>query len=144
MQTIISDEIDKIIWHKLLVNCSANTLCAILKINVTELMVSTPESFEIGKQILYEVSDVARAKGINISRQEALEHVLNVTNSVPSHVPSMVFDILNKERTEIDVLNGAVVAEGKRLGIPTPANEMIVNMIKALEKNYHSKSVHRV
>jgi len=144
LETFISDDIDKIIWRKLLVNCSANTLCAILKINVTELMVLTPESFEIGKQILFEVSDVARAKGINISRQEALEHVLDVTNSVPNHVPSMVFDILNKERTEIDVLNGAVVAEGKRLGIPTPVNEMIVNVIKALEKNYHSQSVHRV
>ena len=142
LETYIVDDIDEKIWRKLLVNCSENTLCAILKVNVTELMVTTPESFEIGKQVIFEVSDVARAKGINITRQEALQHVLDVTDSVPGHVPSMVFDIGNKKPTEIDVLNGAVVAEGKRLGIPTPINEVIVNMIKALEKNYHSKSVH--
>ena len=142
LETRVTDDIDLRIWRKLLVNCSENTLCAILKVNVTELMVDTPESIEIGKQIIYEVSDVARAKGINITRQEALEYVLQVTDSVPGHVPSMVFDIGNKKPTEIDVLNGAVVAEGKRLGIPTPINEVIVNMIKALEKNYGSKSVH--
>ena len=142
LETHISDDIDDKIWRKLLVNCSENTLCAILKVNVTELMLTTPESFEVGKQIIYEVSDVARAKGINISREEALRHVLDVTNSVPGHVPSMVFDILGKQRTEIDVLNGAVVAEGKRLGVATPINEVIVNMIKALEKNFHSQSVH--
>jgi len=142
LESHITDDIDIKIWRKLLVNCSENTLCAILKVNVTELMITTPESIEIGKQIIYEVSDVARAKGINITRQEALEYVIQVTESVPGHVPSMVFDIGNKKPTEIDVLNGAVVAEGKRLGIPTPINEVIVNMIKALEKNYHSKSVH--
>jgi len=142
LESYISDDIDEKIWRKLLINCSENTLCAILKVNVTELMITTPESIEIGKQIIYEVSDVARAKGINITRQEALQHVINVTNSVPGHVPSMVFDIGNKKPTEIDVLNGAVVAEGKRLGIPTPINEVVMNMIKALEKNYHSESVH--
>jgi len=139
---ISAEDIDDKIWRKLLVNCSENTLCAILKLNVTELMIDTPYSMEIGKQIIYEVSDVARAKGLNISRQEALKHVIDVTNSVPGHVPSMVFDILNKAPTEINVLNGAVVTEGKRLGVPTPINEVIVNMIKALEANYNSKSVH--
>ena len=142
LETYIADDIDVKIWRKLLVNCSENTLCAILKVNVTELMVTTPESFEIGKQIIFEVADVARAKGINITRQEALEYVMQVTDSVPGHLPSMVFDIGNKKPTEIDVLNGAVVAEGKRLGIPTPVNQVIVNMIKALEKNYESKSMH--
>jgi len=137
----ISDDIDDKIWRKLLVNCSENTLCAILKLNVTELMISTPYSIEIGKQIIYEVSDVARAKGINISREEALRHVIAVTNSVPGHVPSMVFDVLGKKPTEIDALNSAVVAEGKRLGIATPVNEIVVNLIKALELNYHSESV---
>jgi len=142
LETYISPDIDDKIWRKLLVNCSQNTLCALLKLNVTEVTLTTPESYEIVKQIVFEVSDVARAKGINITRQEALQHVINVTNSVPGHVPSMVFDILNKKPTEIGVLNGAVVSEAKRLGVAVPVNEIIMNMIKALERNYNSKSVH--
>ena len=143
LEAHICEDIDDKIWRKLLVNCSLNTLCAILKLNVSEVMFQTPESFEVSKRIIFEVSDVARAKGINISREQALEHVINVTKSVPNHVPSMVFDILNNHRTEIDVLNGAVVSEGKRLGIETPINEAVVNLIKALEKNYDSQSVHQ-
>ena len=142
LETYISPDIDEKIWRKLLVNCSANTLCAILKLNVTELMLSTPQSIEICKQIIFEVSDVARAKGINISRQEALQHVINVAKSVPGHVPSMVFDVLNKRPTEIDVLNGAVISEAKRLGVPVPVNEVIINMIKAIELNYNSVIAH--
>ena len=142
LETYISPDIDEKIWRKLLVNCSQNTLCAILKLNVTELTLGTPESYEILKQIVFEVSDVARAKGINITRQEALQHIMNVTNSVPGHVPSMVFDILNKKPTEIGVLNGAVISEAMRLGVPVPVNQIIMNMIRALERNYDSKSVH--
>lgn len=132
----IPDDIDEKIWYKIMVNASENALCAILKINVSDLMINTPESYEIAKQIIFEVSDVARAKGINISRQSALEHVMNVTYSVPKHVPSMVFDIVNKKKTEISSLNEEVVKEGKRLGIDTPVNEIIVKIIRAMEKNY--------
>ena len=32
-------------------------------------------------------------------------------------------------RTEIDELNGFVVAEGKRLGVPTPFNEAVVREV---------------
>jgi 2-dehydropantoate 2-reductase len=119
-----------------MVNASENTLCSIFKINVSQLMIQTRESFEIAKQVIYEVSDVARAKGINISREKALEHVMKVTRSVPEHVPSMVLDIINKKKTEISSLNEAVVKEGKELGIPTPINGMIVNIIRTIEKNY--------
>lgn len=132
----IPEDIDERIWYKLMINASENTLCSIFKINVSDLMINTSESYEIGKQIIFEVSDVARAKGIDISRQQALKHVLDVTRSVPEHIPSMVFDVINKKKTEIESLNEAVVKEGKRLGISTPVNEMIVNIIKTMEKNY--------
>lgn len=134
----IPKDIDEKIWYKLMVNASENTLCSIFKINVSQLMIDTHESFEIAKQVIYEVSDVARAKGINISRQKALEHVMKVTRSVPEHVPSMVLDVINKKKTEIGSLNEAVVKEGKEFGIPTPINEMVVNIIRTIEKNYNN------
>lgn len=132
----IDPEIDLQIWRKLLVNACENTLCAIFKVNVTDLMINTPESYEIAKQVIFEVSDVARAKGLNISREEALKHVMNVTHAVPGHVPSMVFDVLKKKKTEIGSINEAVVKEGKRLGVPTPMVETVALIIRAIEANY--------
>lgn len=41
-----------------------------------------------------------------------------------------------RRRTEIDVINGAVLAEGTRLGIATPYNETLVQLIKALEDGF--------
>lgn len=132
----ITTDVDKEIWYKLMVNACENTLCAILNVNVSNLMINTPESYEIGKQVIFEVSDVARAKGINISREDALKHVMKVTYAVPGHVPSMVVDVRNKKKTEIGSINEAIVNEGKRLGVPTPMVETIARFIRAIEANY--------
>jgi 2-dehydropantoate 2-reductase len=141
LNTEITEDIDEQIWHKLMVNTSQNTLCAVLKLNVSDLM-NTPGSYEMAKQIIYEVADVAKAKGINTNREKALKHVMKVSSSVPGHVPSMVLDILNKKKTEIGCLNEAVVAEGQRLGIPTPMVENAARMIRAIEENYNSLIEH--
>jgi 2-dehydropantoate 2-reductase len=37
-------------------------------------------------------------------------------------------------RTEIDFINGAVVREGERLGVPTPVNRTLVACVKGIEK----------
>ena len=37
-------------------------------------------------------------------------------------------------RTEIDAITGRIVAVGKRHGIPTPTNEMLLFLIQALEE----------
>jgi 2-dehydropantoate 2-reductase len=36
--------------------------------------------------------------------------------------------------TEIDFINGAVVAQGARLGVPTPVNATLVACIKGIEQ----------
>lgn len=135
LNTEITKDVDRQIWQKLMVNASENTLCALLRQNVTGI-IDTPASFEIAKQIIFEVADVAQAKGINISREEGLQHVIKITRSVPQHVPSMAIDLKNKKQTEIACLNEAVVAEGNRLGIPTPMTATVARMIRAIESNY--------
>ena len=144
LQGEVVADIDTQIWRKLLVNCSENTLCSVFKVNVSDLMINNPYSFEIAKQVIFEVSDVARAKGIDLTREAALAHVMKITNSVPYHVPSMVFDVFRERKTEIGCLNQAVINEGKRLGIPTPANEMVVNLICGMEQNYGRTIAHEV
>jgi len=130
------ENIDAMIWQKLLINCTLNPLCSILKIYNGDVMLNTPEAHELGKALIFEVSDVARAKGINISRSEALDFVMKTVSAGPRHIPSMAQDVLKEKYTEIGSLNEAVVAEGKRLGVPTPMNEIIIRFIRAIEKNY--------
>ena len=45
-------------------------------------------------------------------------------------------DVRNKKPTEIDAINGAIVALGKKHGIPTPVNEDLVRQVKEIESTY--------
>lgn len=49
---------------------------------------------------------------------------------------SMLQDVENRRRTEIDVVNGAIVEARQRLTIPTPYNQSMVWMVKALEETF--------
>ena len=131
----ITRQVNERIWRKLMVNCAENTLCAILRITVGQV-VDTPECYELLKQVVFEISDVAAAKGIWISREEGLRYVEQVSSSVREHLPSMGLDVKLHRPTEIMCLNEAVVAEGRRLGVATPMLDTLAKMIRTIEANY--------
>jgi 2-dehydropantoate 2-reductase len=43
-----------------------------------------------------------------------------------------------RRRTEIEVVNGAVVDAGRRLNIGTPYNEAMVFLVRSLEETFKS------
>ena len=43
--------------------------------------------------------------------------------------PSMLQDVMRGRRTEIDYLNGYVVDQGRRVGVKTPFNEKVVELV---------------
>jgi 2-dehydropantoate 2-reductase len=48
--------------------------------------------------------------------------------------PSMAQDIGKGRRTEIDFMNGYIVDKGRMLGIPTPAHEKLVDLVRKIER----------
>jgi 2-dehydropantoate 2-reductase len=48
--------------------------------------------------------------------------------------PSMGQDMMKGRRTEIEFLNGYIVREGERIGLPARANERLVNLVKRVER----------
>lgn len=58
--------------------------------------------------------------------------------------PSMGQDVLKGRRTEIDYINGLVVARGRELGIPTPANEGLTEAVKRVERGEAAPSLENV
>lgn len=50
------------------------------------------------------------------------------------NISSMHQDILNKKKTEIDAINGAIVKYGEEFGIPTPVNKTLTGLIKLIEQ----------
>jgi 2-dehydropantoate 2-reductase len=60
---------------------------------------------------------------------------------MPQQTSSTAQDLAAKRRTEIDHLNGFMVREGARLGIPTPVNQALHTLVKGAE--IEARQVHR-
>ena len=50
------------------------------------------------------------------------------------HRPSMGQDMVKGRRTEIEFLNGLIVRKGDEIGLPTPANAALTDIVKRVEK----------
>jgi len=53
----------------------------------------------------------------------------------------MLQDVEAGRRTEIDVVNGAIVDAGRRHSIPTPLNDAMVWLVKSLQAKYLAAAV---
>ncbi len=128
----ISNNVIGLIWDKLLVNAGINPLTALMRLRNGELL-QHPEVLEIFDSIVKEGIRVARAKGITLGYEDSVAHCKSVAEATAENISSMLADVLQGRKTEIDNINGAIVREGRELGVETPVNEIITNLIKGLE-----------
>jgi 2-dehydropantoate 2-reductase len=121
------------IWNKFVLNCGINAISAVTGLRLGEL-VRTPPVDELQTRVIEEVLAVVRAKGVTLTDPDPMrtikEHCRKKYNK-----PSTLQHVEQGKRTEIDALNGAIVREARRLGIPTPYNDALSLMLKGVEKH---------
>jgi 2-dehydropantoate 2-reductase len=83
-----------------------------------------------------EASAVARAKGLNIDPEERVSSIRSLLAVAGKGKASMLQDAEARRKTEIEVINGAVVREAEALGLPVPLNAAMVRMIHGLELSW--------
>ncbi len=132
IDTEISDNIEGVLWGKLLVNAAINPLTAITRVRNGQLLES-PLLKETMKLMVEEATKVPVKKGIKLPYQAVFEEVEESCHASRDNISSMLQDILRKRRTEIDFITGAIVSEGEKTGIPTPLNRAVWNLVKFLE-----------
>ena len=130
----VSDNVIGLIWDKLIVNVGINPLTALTGLRNGELL-DYPETESLMDAVVQEAVAVAEAKGIQLGFADSLAHCKDVTRATAGNISSMLSDVLNKRRTEIDNINGAIVREGEKLGVPTPVNAIITKLIKGKEQS---------
>lgn len=96
-----------------------------------------PAAWRIITEIVREGFSVIRAEGISLpwtSPDDYLTFLRDVQlPATARHHSSMLQDITRGRPTEIDSLNGAIVAKGVVHGIPTPVNACITDLVKFRE-----------
>jgi 2-dehydropantoate 2-reductase len=85
-----------------------------------------------------EAAKVANAEGIKLDPNEAKDVLTQIMGKggTRTNRSGMLIDVLGKKKTEIDVINGAIVRLGKKHGIPTPVNQTLGAAVKGLERNF--------
>jgi 2-dehydropantoate 2-reductase len=129
--TQISANVRGSLWAKLVLNCAYNALSAIAQLPYGELA-KTEGVDDVIRDVVAECLAVAGAEGIDIPGDTGAA-VRGIVQSMPSQYSSTAQDLARGKPSEIDHLNGFVVRRGEALGVPTPANRVLLVLVKLLE-----------
>ena len=129
------DDIHKMIWEKLLCNCTYSGPCTLTGLLVGEIQQS-PQGWSIASACATEGFHVARARGIKLDFADPIRYVWDFGQKILGARPSMLLDHMAGKKAEIDNINGAIPREGGKLGIATPVNSVVVAMLKAKESGF--------
>jgi 2-dehydropantoate 2-reductase len=122
------------LWSKLAINAAINPLTALEQIANGQLRQKKYQ--QVIREICEETLAVMQTLAIKIELDEILSKVYQVIDLTANNFSSMNRDVALKRPTEIEFINGYVVAMGKKLGIATPANLELVERITLLERRY--------
>ncbi|MDP2322151.1 MAG: ketopantoate reductase family protein [Acidobacteriota bacterium] len=116
-------------WRKIVFNCVINPITAITGSTVGGIV--DPKLAPIKRLVIDECLAVAAADGVTFD--EDFMATIDKVFASAATLASTLQDLQKGRRTEIDHLNGAVVALGERYGIPCPVNAALTTIIKQLE-----------
>lgn len=139
-------------WSKLIWNCGMSGMSAALYTTFGGVLDSPKGMIQIGR-ICEEMGRVCKASGQMIDETElpGLDAIMKKGGSetekemrdifAEAYVPlrsakaSMLQDLEKGRKTEVDMINGFVSAEGRRLGVLTPINDLVVTLVHEMEES---------
>lgn len=129
------DDIHKMVWEKLICNCTYSGPCALTGLRVGQVQ-ADPHAWSIASACALEAANVARARGINLDFEDPVAYVRAFGAKIPNARPSMLLDHMAKRKAEVDNINGAILREGAKVGVATPVNSLVVALLKARETSF--------
>jgi 2-dehydropantoate 2-reductase len=131
-------------WRKLAVNAGINAVTALARVRNGALVVREasdegddtdfePPAGRVAARAAMETARVARAQGIDLADDDAIAAVREVAAATAANRSSTLQDVLAGDRTEVEAINGAVVARGEAADVATPVNRTLADLLRAWE-----------
>lgn len=134
LPTDVKDDVQGLVWSKAVINISVNALTALTGLLFSEIVVS-PEATQILEHTIDECVQITRKLGVKLAYDaDPHGHIKAHQKRIGPNKSSMLQDMENGRKTEIEALNGKLVAYGRQLGIPTPYNELLTFLIQTIER----------
>lgn len=139
IETHVSPDVDSLLWGKLVINVGINALTALLRVR-NGVLSEAEGPRALMERAVEEAVQVAHAKGVTLPYADPRQRVREVAVATGANLSSMLQDVLRGSPTEIDVINGVIVRQGRQLGVPVPVNESLTALVKAVEETYALRS----
>jgi 2-dehydropantoate 2-reductase len=127
------DDIDQLVWEKLICNVCFSGTCAVTEKTIGEVM-NDPDTWIVASGCAAEAYNVARARGIKLDISDPVDYVRNFGSKIPNARPSMLLDHMANRMSEIEAINGAIPPAAKALGIAAPFNTVVSALVRAKER----------
>ena len=134
MNTIAMKDVSGAQWTKLIFNASTNPVGALTLLH-HGAATRFPPTGHLFNELIAEGEAVARKLGIQL-HGDPRQLVQKGANAPGKHRASMLQDVLAQRQTEVDFMNGAIVQWGDKVGVPTPLNKALWELVKGLEHSW--------
>ena len=119
-------------WLKFTLNLFSNQTSAILNLTFGE-MKNNQRFIEFAKKIIKEVESIAKQKNIQGLENLEADALYALSKMCDEGKTSMLQDVLANKKTEVDIFAGEIIKLGKELGVATPYNQVLYDLIKIKE-----------
>lgn len=139
LYTEFTEDIRPAAFLKTILNAALSPVCAATKKTMLEAM-DDEKLCKIVRQTLIEGLSVAEDMGFKYKLKYDNGHpdvsnLMSYLRTGGNHPSSMRLDLLRGDKTEIEWINGAIIKEAKKLGIKTPYNTHLFEIVTSLEKS---------
>ncbi len=121
------------LWCKVIVYSAINALSAVLRVQNGELLESV-EGVTLMKRLVDEGKQVAGALAVDLVFHDLYGLLFDACRRTSGNISSMLQDILSGQRTEIEAQCGALVQYGRQVGVPTPTQETMTQLVQLVER----------
>jgi 2-dehydropantoate 2-reductase len=125
-------------WSKLIFNATVNGVSALTGLPHDANFAAERDEGDLGHLVhalVEEGKRVAEAAGVELHDDPWEMNVL-ATKRGSAHYPSMLEDVEAQRPTEVELINGALVREAARVGVPAPLHTALYRLVKAREASY--------
>jgi 2-dehydropantoate 2-reductase len=129
----VFDDIDQLVWEKLICNCAYSGPCALSEGTIANVM-GDPDLSRVSAACATEAFLVSQKKQIKLGFADPVAYVRDFGSKIPNARPSVLLDLILKKKSEIDVINGSIPRVAKTLGMEAPVNEAVTALVRAKER----------
>ncbi len=134
----VFDDIDQLVWEKLICNCAYSGPCALAECTTGEVMADADLS-RVSAACATEAFELALKKKIKLAFDDPVAYVRDFGSKIPKARPSVLLDLLAGRKSEISVINGSIPRVAKELGLAAPVNEAVTALVQAKERKLGCK-----